>query len=242
MTASKSFETMLLRLGPTIPQKTNIQRTRETIDNVLKNHPRIFLAKPQQPSFLTGSYKRNTLIRPIDDIDLYVLVHFSIHADGKKPILILREMARALRNRYKRGTKIRVDSPCIMIKFSGYRFEVVPCVFYVDDDERYMVPGPGAREWIDCFPHVPQKWLTDNNYQNNKKFVRLIKILKQWNRHNKVGLKSFHLELLTGMVFDQISEINNYPQAVYDWMYYVSDWVLMNDNYNYGSTTIKITG
>ena len=187
MTASKSFETMLLRLEPTIPQKTAIQRTRETIDNVLKNHPRIFLAKPQQPSFLTGSYKRNTLIRPIDDIDLYVLVHFSIHADGKKPILILREMARALRNRYPQ-TKIQVDSPCIVIKFGGYKFEVVPAVYYNDYPDRYMIPKD-ATEWSDCFPSVPDVWLTNSNYLNNNKFVPLIKILKQWNRNNNVRLK-----------------------------------------------------
>ena len=229
MTAIKSFETMLSRLEPTIIQKRAIQTTRETIDSVLKNSPKISLVTQRQASFLTGSYRRNTLTRPIQDIDLYVLVNFGIHADGKKPIFILREMARVLRNRFKR-TRIRVDSPCVVIQFSSYRFEVVPSVFYVDDEEKYLVPGPGAREWIDCFPHIPQKWLTDNNYQKNKKFVRLIKILKRWNRHNKVGLKSFHLELLTGMVFEQISEIINYPQAVYDWMYYVSDWVHYNNS------------
>jgi len=225
MTVIKSFDTMLSRLEPTYIQKSAIKTTRDTIDKVLQNDPKIVLAKGTQSTFLTGSYKRNTLIRPIDDIDLYVLVHFAVHADGKRPILILREMARALRNRYKRGTRIRVDSPCVVIRFNDYKFEVMPAVYYADDDERYMVPGPGAREWIDCYPHVPQKWLTDSNYQNDKKFVPLIKILKQWNRHNNVGLKSFHLELLTGMVFEEISEIVSYPQAVFDWMYYVSNWI-----------------
>jgi len=224
MTVIKSFETMLSRLEPTSIQKGAIKTTRETIDSVLYNAPKVFLAKGTQSSFLTGSYKRNTLIRPIKDIDLYVTVHFSFHADGKKPFLVLRQMARALRDRYKR-TGIRVDSPCVVVRFTGYNFEVVPAVYCEDDDERYMVPGPGAREWIDCYPHVPDKWLTNSNYQNDKKFVRLIKILKQWNRHNKVGLKSFHIELLTGKVFDQISEIVSYPQAVYHWMYYVSDWI-----------------
>ena len=65
---------------------------------------------------------------------------------------------------------------------------------------------------------------------NNKKFVPLIKILKQWNRHNNVGLKSFHLELLTGMVFDEISEIVNYPQAIHDWIYYVFEWIQNNNS------------
>lgn len=153
-----------------------------------------------------------------------MLVNFGIHADGKKPIFILREMVRVLRNRFKR-TRIRVDSPCVVVKFNEYIFEIVPAIYYTDDDQCYQIPGPGARKWIDCYPHVPEKWLTNSNYLNDKKFVPLIKILKQWNRRNNVGLKSFHLELLTGMVFDQISEIVSYPQAVFDWMYYVSDWI-----------------
>lgn len=224
MTISKSFETMLSRLEPKIIQKRAIQKSRETIDNVLKNSPKISLVTQRQPSFLTGSYKRNTLIRPIQDIDLYVLVHFGFHADGKKPIFILREMARVLRNRFIR-TRIRVDSPCVIVKFNEYIFEVVPAIYHTDDDQCYQIPGPGARKWIDCYPHVPDKWLTNSNYLNDKKFVPLIKILKQWNKHNNVGLKSFHLELLTGMVFDQTSEIVNYPQSVNDWMHFVSDWI-----------------
>jgi len=228
MTIIKSFETMLSRLEPTIPQKKAIQRTRETIDNVLKNHPRIFLGRPQQPSFLTGSYKRNTIIRPIDDIDLYVVVHYRQHVLGEKPIKVMRLIARSLRNRYSQ-TKIQVDSPCIVIKFRGYKFEVVPTVYYTDAPERYMIPKDTS-EWTDCFPGVPGKWLSQSNHLNNKKFVPLIKILKQWCRNNNVKLKSFHLELLTGRVFDKVTEIYSYPQAVYEWMSYVSTWIHENNS------------
>lgn len=228
MTVIKSFETMLSRLEPSIPQKKAIQRTRETIDNVLKNHPRIFLGRPQQPSFLTGSYKRNTIIRPIDDIDLYVAVHYQQHVLGEKPIKVMRLIARSLRNRYPQTT-IQLDSPCIVIKFIGYKFEVVPVVYYIDDPERYMIPKDTS-EWTDCFPGVPDKWLTQSNHLNTKKFVPLIKILKQWCRNNNVKLKSFHLELLTGRVFDKITEIYSYPQAIYEWMYYVSTWVNENNS------------
>lgn len=228
MTVIQSFEMMLSRLEPTAVQKQKIQTTRETIDSALQNDEKIVLAKGNQSSFFTGSYKRNTIIRPLDDIDLYVTIHYGQHADGKKPIHIMRLMANALRRRYPQ-TQIRVDSPCIVIGFIDFKFEVVPTVFCLDNEDRYRIPGPGAREWIDCYPNIPNKWLTTSNYSNNKKFIPLIKILKQWNRHNSVGLKSFHLELLTGKVFDEISEIINYPQAVYNWMYYVYKWFYENN-------------
>jgi len=229
MTVIQSFETMLSRLEPTPRQLEDIQTKRETIDRVLQNDRSIFLGKGNQSSFFTGSYKRNTIIRPLDDIDLYVTVHYGQHAHGKWPIHIMRLMANALRRRYSQ-TQVRIDSPCIIIRFLGFKFEIVPTVFYSDDEERYMIPGPGAREWIDCYPNIPQKWMTNSNYINNKKFIPLIKILKQWNKHNKVGLQSFHLELLTEMVFAKLSEIMSYPQAVYNWMYYVCKWIDENDS------------
>ena len=87
MTVNQSFETMLSRLEPTSRQKTAIKTTRENIDKAILNNPKIFLFDYNQPSFLTGSYKRNTLIRPIDDIDLYVVVNYTEHASNKRPIL-----------------------------------------------------------------------------------------------------------------------------------------------------------
>ncbi len=224
MTANQSFQKMLSNLNPTDKQRASIQTTRDTIEQALRNDPKIHLMSYEQPSFFTGSYSRHTIIRPLDDIDLYVRVHYGEHAKDKSPRGILVLMARAIRRRYVQ-TRVNVDSPCLVIKFRDYKFEIVPCVGYQDDDERYLVPAPGSREWMDCYPHVPKKWLTSSNHYNNHRFVRLIKILKQWNRVNSVKLKSFHLELLTGMVFSNVSEITSYPQGVYEWTYFVSQWI-----------------
>lgn len=229
MTGKESFEKMLSNLEPTQRQREAIQKKRENIDSVIKRHPRIHLAESSQPSFLTGSYKRNTLIRPIDDVDLYVVVHYGLHAKNQPPIKVMRLIAAALKTRYSDSTSIRVDTPCIVVKFFSYKFEVVPAVFYSDDPERYMIPK-NAREWTDCFPKLPDKWLTSSNQANNGMFVPTIKILKQWNRNNNVGLESFHLELLTERVFNTVTTINDYPQAVFEWMWYVRQWLNENNS------------
>lgn len=224
MTVIQSFQKMLSKLNPTEKQRAAIQTTRDTIDQALRNDSKINLFSSQQPSFFTGSYGRHTIIRPLDDIDLYVKVHYWHHAEEKSPKGILILMKRALGRRYIQ-TRINVDAPCIVIKFRDYKFEIVPCVGYQDDGDRYLIPAPRSRKWIDCYPHVPDKWLSSSNHYNNKKFVPLIKLLKQWNRANTVQLNSFHLELLTGMVFNNVSEITSFPQGIYEWMYYVSDWI-----------------
>ena len=229
LTIDQSFQKFLANLNPTDKQRERIQKTRDSIDAALFNDDRIFLNTQKQISFLTGSYSRKTIIRPIDDIDLYVRVHYSKHAEGQSPMSILRLMASVIRRRYPNNTKVNIDAPCIVVKFLGYKFEIVPAVEYSDHPDLYSVPAPGSKEWMDCYPNVPDRWLSTCNHTNNSLFIPLIKMLKQWNRHNKAELKSFHLELLTEKLFGTVTEIGSYPQGILDWMYCVRDWIWRNN-------------
>lgn len=230
LTIEQSFKKFLSNLNPTDRQIQRIQKTRASIDDLLINAPRIFLNPQKQISFLTGSYSRKTIIRPIDDIDLYVRIHYGEHAKDQTPMSILRLIASAIRKRHSRNTKVNVDAPCVVVTFLSYKFEIVPAVGYSDNPDLYSIPAPGSKEWMDCYPNVPDKWLSACNYANNSLFIPLIKMLKQWNRNNKVGLKSFHLELLTEKVFGAVTDIHTYPQGILDWMYCVHDWLWQNDH------------
>ncbi len=229
LTVDQSFQKFLTNLNPTDKQLQRIQKTRESIDTALVNDPRIFLNAQKQISFLTGSYSRKTIIRPIDDIDLYVRVHYGKHAKDQSPRSILWLMASAIRRRYPNNTKVGVDAPCIVVRFWDYKFEIVPAVGYSDNPDLYSIPAPGSKHWMDCYPNVPDKWLSACNHTNDSLFIPLIKMLKQWNRHNKVGLKSFHLELLTEKVFGAVTGIYSYPQGILDWMYCVRNWIWENN-------------
>lgn len=229
LTIDQGFQKFLANLNPTDKQLQRIQKTRESIDAALVNNPRIFLNTQKQISFFTGSYSRKTIIRPIDDIDLYVRVHYGKHADGQSPMPILRLMASAIRRRYPNNTKVNIDTPCIVVRFWDYKFEIVPAVRYSDNPDLYSIPAPGSKEWMQCYPNLPDKWLSACNHGNDSLFIPLTKMLKQWNRHNKVGLKSFHLELLTEKVFGAVTEIASYPQGIFDWIYCVRNWIWKNN-------------
>lgn len=230
LTIDQSFQKFLTNLNPTVKQLQQIQKTRDSIDAILVNDDQIFLNTQKQISFLTGSYSRKTIIRPIDDIDLYVRVHYRKHAEGQSPMSILRLMAKAIRKRYRNNTIINVDAPCIVVKFWNYKFEIIPAVGYSDDSDLYSIPAPGSKEWMQCYPKIPDKWLSTCNHGNNSLFIPLIKMLKQWNRNNKVGLKSFHIELLTEKVFGAVTDIYSYPQGIYDWMYCVRNLIWENNS------------
>ena len=229
LTIDQSFKKLITNLNPTDKQLQRIQKTRDSIDAALINEPRISLNTQNQISFLTGSYSRKTIIRPIDDIDLYVRINYSKHAKDQSPRSILRLMRSAIQRRYPNNTKVNADSPCVVVKFLGYKFEIVPAVGYSDNPNLYSIPAPGSKEWMHCYPNVPDKWLSACNYSNNSFFIPLIKMLKQWNRNNKVRLKSFHLELLTEKVFSTVTDIHTYPQGILDWMYCVRDWLWQNN-------------
>ena len=229
LTVDQSFQKFLSNLNPTDRQRQRIQKTRESIDAALINDPRIFLNTQKQISFLTGSYSRRTIIRPLDDIDLYVRIHYGEHAKGQSPLSIMRLMASAIRKRYPNNTSVKVDSPCIVVSFFDYKFEIVPAYGHDYDLDLYSVPAPGSGEWMQCYPNVPYEWLAACNHTNNNYFTPLIKMLKLWNRHNSVKLKSFHLELLTEKVFSSVTGIYSYPQAIYDWMLCVKELIWSND-------------
>jgi hypothetical protein len=228
LTVEQSFQKLLENLNPTEIQLQRIRTTRETIDSALASDPGIHLCDGKQQSFLTGSYARKTIIRPIGDIDLYARVHYGWHAKDKPPRLILSLIASALRMRYPTNTSVRVDSPCVVVRFRDYTFEVVPAVCYSDNLDLYDIPASGSQSWMQCYPHVPDQWITSSNYANDKMFVPLIKILKQWNRNKSVGLKSFHLELLTERVFGAVTKIDSYPQGILEFMHNVSYWLWLN--------------
>jgi len=228
LTVEQSFQKLIANLNPTEKQQLDIRTKRETIDSALANDQRIFLHTEKQQSFLTGSYARDTIIRPINDVDLYVRVNYGEHAKDKSPRSILLLMASALRKRYPNNTQVNVDSPCVVVTFWGFKFEIAPVVCYEGNADLYDIPAPGSQSWIQCYPNVPSKWLSYCNYKNDEMFIPLIKILKQWNRNNKVGLKSFHLELLTEKVFGSVTEIYSYPQGIFDWMFCVRNWLREN--------------
>lgn len=227
MTVLQYFNDLATRLNLTDSQIEGVNASRDRILTALQSSPKISLIY-QKPCFYTGSYSRDTIIRPLDDIDLYIRINYPKHAEGKGPREIIMLFMQALKMTLPM-TPMKVSSPCIEIKFSDKRFEVVPVISYVDNDDLYEIPTTDLKGWELCYPTLPNKWLTQANKRNGGLFIPLIKILKQWIRNNNLRkpIKSFHIELLTDLVFSAY-KIENYPQGVYTWFYRVNELLRHN--------------
>lgn len=229
MTVLHYFSDLASRLNLTEIQVEGVSKSRDRLLAALSGSSRIFLIY-QKPSFYTGSYSRETIIRPLDDIDLYVRIYYSMHAKNKSPREIMLLFMQALKKSFP-NTPMKLSPPCIEINFFLKRFEIVPAVPYQDNDDIYDIPSSDLHLWEQCYPNLPNKWITRANNRNGGLFIPLIKMVKQWIRNNNLRkpIKSFHVELLTDLVFSAY-RIKNYPIGIYLWFYATHELLQQNRN------------
>jgi len=115
MTVLQYFNDLASRLNLTETQVEGVSKSRDGILAALQGSPRISLIY-QKPSFYTGSYSRETIIRPLDDIDLYIRIDYSLHAKNKNPKEIMLLFMHALKKSFP-DTPIKLSPPCIEVSF-----------------------------------------------------------------------------------------------------------------------------
>ena len=153
MTVLQYFDDLASRLNLTETQTEGVSKSRDRILAALQGSPRISLIY-QKPSFYTGSYSRETIVRPLDDIYSYIRINYSVHAENKSPKEIMLLFMQALKRSFP-DTPIKLSPPCIEISFFLKRFEIVPAVSYQDNDDIYDIPSADLNRWEQCYPNLP---------------------------------------------------------------------------------------
>lgn len=148
---------------------------------------------------LIGSWGKATPIRPPRDIDLLfvppieVFYQFDQRA-GNKQSQLLQDVAAALRDTYPQTT-IRADGQVVVVGFNTYRVEVAPAFNYQPGGFVICDTNDGGRwKHIDAEGEIAALDAADRQHNGNVR--KLTRILKQWQRHCDVPIKSFHLEAL----------------------------------------------
>lgn len=146
-------------------------------------------------SFLTGSYRRSTLIAPLSsaDIDVFIVLEPKYYkADGHAKLLDSVKLT--LKKTYKRTPDISRNGQAVTISFEDFKVDVVPA--FNRKGGGYLIPDSIGNRWIVTDPkkHV-EVWAAQNKSHNGD-LVPLIKMIKVWNREHSKKLRSFHLEAL----------------------------------------------
>jgi predicted nucleotidyltransferase len=166
---------------------------------------------------LIGSYARKTAIRPLNDIDLLLVLDPQTHGERSTcaPTLLLEDVLRALRQCYPSSvpaTRIQKRSVGIEFKSTGIGFDLIPAFELPPQDKDgdkariYQIPNRSEDNWIQTSPEIHARACVTANDRVGGMLNRLIKDAKHWNQSHRDAngdkpLRSFHLEVMSYEAF-----------------------------------------
>lgn len=150
-------------------------------------------------NFLSGSYARNTAIRPLNDIDIFLVLNpgdeLTVVSKPQEALTVVKDTLA----RIYPGKTPTLQSRSVNIEFSrtGIAYDVVPGFADPDDGEVYWIPDCDGPKWIKTNPRIHKVQSTRANEAAGKKLKPLLKSVKHANHvHGKMA-RSFHLEVLS---------------------------------------------
>lgn len=204
-TISEGFRVLRTNLEITGLQEKTVSTRQASIRAVLEKD---FIVLD---SFLTGSYRRSTMISPLKeaDVDIFVALDPKYYAAQGQTGLLSAVRASLLKT-YTKTPKIRPDGHAVTITFTDFKVDVVPG--FLRRDGGYLIPDTSGPRWIPTDPkrHV-EIWSLANRAHNGD-LVPLLKMLKGWNASRSL-LKSFHLETLALDIFTKVT-ISSFPSGL----------------------------
>jgi Second Messenger Oligonucleotide or Dinucleotide Synthetase domain len=163
-------------------------------------------------TFLTGSYKRSTMIAPLSeaDIDIFVVLPSSYYSpDGQASLL--EKVKYVLKKTYPQTPDISRDGQAVTITFTDFKVDVVPAINRRGGG--FLIPNTLHNEWVSTDPREHITLWTDANKAHNDDLVPLIKMVKAWNKKNGSSFISFHLECLILQILNKVT-ISNFSSGV----------------------------
>lgn len=154
-------------------------------------------------TLLMGSYRRGTAIRPLDDIDVFVVLDEARHG-GLSPTPLLQRVEVALRRAYPEH-KPRIQGRSVNIEFAGtgIGYDIVPAFAVgstVNDEgepQEFEIPDRQQEAWIKTNPRHHRSACVEANERAVGMLNGLIKAAKSWNRAQDIALTSFHVEVMS---------------------------------------------
>ena len=150
-------------------------------------------------SFATGSIPRFTAVTGHADVDVFVVLHYGQHIEGRKPSNVLRSVREALGTT---ATSVRRNGQAVTLRFQSWpAVDVVPAAVTYSNPQtkaidHYEIPDMHAESWLTTRPRLHSKQINGAASARGPSFRKLIKMIKWWNHRNGAPLQSFHIEVI----------------------------------------------
>jgi hypothetical protein len=198
MTPNARFTEFLADIEPSSTTKSNASTAHSKLRATLSNDATF--GPLHRHTFLSGSFKRDTAIRPLvkngnaqrPDVDIIVV---TTHDTFDDPVEVVDAVHAALTRHH---TPTNRQARSVSVSSTLADMDVVPLIDPTDDGT-YYIADRLQRQWLRTNPPGHTAWTTRVNDAVGGRFKRLVKLFKWWRRQNKtVGKrpKGFILEVL----------------------------------------------
>lgn len=151
---------------------------------------------------LSGSYGRKTKIRPLKDVDLFVVLPESYPEPAKIRIdaktFALQRYADIQRIFPRESIRPQTHSIGLTFKDGpqgqSLRFDLV--FAYKRNGGGYFIANRVENVWRFTNPNKQKEFVKEQDRKLQQQGVPIVKMIKTWNQHKQLRLKSYHVETL----------------------------------------------
>lgn len=205
MISQAQFLKFLQDIEPSPTTKSNARSSHTRLREFLGQHPEFqkFILK----SFLSGSYKRDTAIRPQvkggsterPDVDIIIATTYGLN---DSPATVVNVLYFILKQEYE---FIRRQARSVGIKAPLADMDVVPIIAPYGLDGTLYIPDRKLEKWLVTNPPGHTEWTIEVNKASNGHFKPLVKLMKWWRRVNQTiskRPKGFVIECIVAECMD----------------------------------------
>ncbi len=219
MSVSRRFDSFLASLNLSENQKNDGKIKKENVISALNSHYWNSSSSTSNSQYV-GSWAKLTRVRPPRDVDVLFELPSSVHTRfenrlGNRQSQLLQEVKGVLATKYP-NTSIRGDGPVVIVPFVTFCVEVIPA-FALSEGGHWvcMTDNGGRYKKADYKAEISSISVSNANTNNNTR--HLIRMMKRWQHHCGVPLKSFFIEL-TAIDFLRTWGNQGKSSTYYDWM------------------------
>lgn len=230
MASTDSFKIFLRNIEPKKAINEYVSSIQSNIRDFLENHEAY--KNIYENSFLSGSYRKNTAIKPTlngkkRDVDIIIITS---HSRAINSVDVINELYNIIKEtgKYK---NVQMQKRSVSVEMAQVSVDLVP-VIKEYDSEILLIGNSKVNEWIKTNPKCHIKWATKINNESNEIFKKVVKIFKWWNKENSC----FNIKFPKGITLEKLisdnlpSVFNNIEEIIYQ---------VMNNIVNYLSSILN---
>jgi tRNA nucleotidyltransferase (CCA-adding enzyme) len=163
-TIKEAFKTFKSRLEITDLQAETVATRHQNVRDAVAREMTVV------DHFLTGSYRRHTMIAPLKeaDIDVFIVLDPEYYEKGGQAAL-LDKVKRVLKRTYPKTPEISRDGQAITITFTDLQVDVVPG--FNRRGGGYLIPNSQGGTWIATDPKEHERLSSEQNQAGGRATV-----------------------------------------------------------------------